>query len=186
METNVEEEKMINVTPTQFKKAFEKSFIDKEQDIVSKWKGPLTPFTAVMRSLLDSIAANLGLHIYNSDYYTIDAICYEDKDTEHFSDEAVYAKYIAIAIEHENYVIGSVAEINKLQLFNAPLKVLITYTGEDTFDYYLDGYAKIIKDADIFNDISTTRRQLVIFGTGDGNTANWHFFCYENGKFVQL
>ena len=88
--------------------------------------------------------------------------------------------------KEENYVIGSVAEINKLQLFNAPLKVLITYTGEDTFDYYLDGYAKIIKDADIFNDISTTRRQLVIFGTGNGKTANWHFFCYEDGKFVQL
>ena len=177
---------MVIVTPTEFKTAFEKSYIDKEQDIVSKWKGPLTPFTAVMRSLLDSIADNLGLHINNSDYYTLDAICYEDKDTEHFSEEAVYAKYIAIAIEHENYVIGSEAEINKLQLFNVPLKVLITYTGEETFNYYLDRYTKIIKDADIFDDISTTRRQLVVFGTGDGNAANWHFFCYEDGNFVQL
>jgi hypothetical protein len=60
MEINSEEKIMMVVTPTQFKQAFEKSFIEKKQDIVSKWKGPLTPFTALMRSLLDSIAGNLG------------------------------------------------------------------------------------------------------------------------------
>ena len=153
---------------------------------MSNWKGALTKFTETMRELLPIIADDLDVRVYNSDYYTLDAIFYHDKDDEHFPRTSVYAEYIAIAFEHENRVIGSEAEINKLQLFNAPLKVLVTYAGDQAKDYYLARYEKIIQQADIFRDIPTKKRQLVIFGTCDGNRTQWTFHVYTGNGFHEL
>jgi hypothetical protein len=56
-------------------------------------------------------------------------------------------------------------EMNKLQIVNAPLKVLIAYPNSRSHgDKMLEGYREIVSAADIFNDISTSRPQLVRFG----------------------
>ena len=79
--------------------------------------------------------------------------------------------------------------MNKLQLFNAPLKVLITYTQTELErKTYLDRYAKIIKWADIFNDFSTHRKQIVIFGSRDEDykAVVWHCYVYDKSGFEVL
>jgi hypothetical protein len=77
-------------------------------------------------------------------------------------------------------------EMNKLQLFNAPLKVLITYAraGEDMENVLLK-YTKIIETADVFGDIARLRRQLVVFGDKIGAFPTWRSFLYETGGFVE-
>jgi len=174
------------VLPEQFKEAFLKVITAKDAEIVSIWRGPLSPFTKKMRELLPDIASHLGLNIYNDEYYTLDAVFYEEKDTMHFSADYTFAKYIAVALEHENRLMGTEIEINKLQLFNAPLKVLITYAEEDQKKKYLDIYSRIISEADVFGDISTHKKQLVIFGQCDGTRSEWSFHVYQDGRFVAI
>jgi hypothetical protein len=76
--------------------------------------------------------------------------------------------------------------MNKLQLFNAPLKVLITYTpvGQAT-DSLLRKYENIIKASDVFNDVATLRQQMVILGTAKA-LAEWRLYAYENDGFVLM
>jgi hypothetical protein len=132
-------------------------------------------------------AGHLNLKIYNGDYYTLDAIFYDEKDVHNFPEHTTYAKYIVIALEHENRLCGTQVEINKLQLFNAPLKVLITYSNDEKEkERYLEMFKNVIKDADVFGDISTSRKQLVVFGSCDGTTTNWSFHVYRGGAFVRI
>jgi hypothetical protein len=77
-------------------------------------------------------------------------------------------------------------EISTLQMFNAPLKVLITYVDEGAEgDSLLCKYEAVIRDSDIFDDVSTLRQQLVIFGTPK-TVRDWRFYAYESDGFVLM
>jgi hypothetical protein len=124
-------------------------------------------YTAFIRAeILPPTAERLGLkHWCQGDYNQMDAVYFEGADREHFASGS-YAKALSVVIEHEN-VPGrrTFVEMNKLQHYNTPLKVFIGYAvdGRDAA-ISLRGYAEIIRDSDIFGDIATHRRQLVIFG----------------------
>jgi len=90
--------------------------------------------------------------------------------------------YSLLVLKYENKCSTAAAEINKLQLFNVPLKVLITYQPGN-LDALLTKYAKMVQAADVFNDFSTLRRQLVIFGFCEGGKARWRAFLYGDGVF---
>ena len=178
------------VSPLQFKNAFRDVVITREADILHCWSSG-SQFTHLVRTtILPQVAANLGLEVYSEkDYYWLDAIFYEEMDTVHFGSEKTYAKYIAVALEHENIPINTAIEMNKLQLFNAPLKVLITYAGGSNAEKLLERYAKIVAGADVFSDFTTERRQLVIFGQpGCSPPAQmkWTYHAYEDGSFITI
>lgn len=138
-------------------------------------------------TILPAIAPLLNVKVYSGDYYTLDCIYFTERDTEHFGAQTTYATHIGIALEHENDIRGTAIEMNKLQLFNAPLKVLITYcqTASER-DFYLQCYVKILRAGDIFSDFATLRRHLVIFGSIDETTPRWHFYAYESSGFQEL
>lgn len=139
----------------------------------------------MLREVMPKIAHKLGVCCHERDYYTIDCIFYHEKDGIHFDAvKQTYAKYISVAIEHENNYLGTAAEMNRLQLFNAPLKVLITYPTKKKEQQALDKYALIVQGADVFGDVSTLRRQLVIFG--DDTRTHWTAFVYQDSKFIPL
>lgn len=76
--------------------------------------------------------------------------------------------------------------MNKLQLLNAPLKVLIAYPGNREYASMLLGqYAEIIADADPFEDIDTLRRQLVIFGFKE-DILRWDAYAYAGRSFTPV
>ena len=52
---------------------------------------------------------------------------YQERETQHVRAHAMYARWISVAIEHEREARTTYREINKLELFNVPLKVLITH-----------------------------------------------------------
>jgi hypothetical protein len=71
-------------------------------------------------------------------------------------------------------------------MFNAPLKVFITYVAEGAETESLLGkYEAIIRDADVFNDIATVRKQLVILGFPQA-AREWRFYVYESDGFVLM
>ena len=140
-----------------------------------------------MRSnIFPKIARNLGLQAWNKNYYTLEAMFYEERGRDDAGKFTTYAKWISVALEHAIKPGRTHEEINKLQVFNAPLKVLITYAAEGAeTGELLRKYQTIIGDSDIFSDIATRRKQLLIVGTPQTMRA-WHFYVYESDGFVLM
>jgi hypothetical protein len=178
----------IIISPEVFAHAFFLLQDDFESKLVESWEYP-GRFTNKMigrkaddKSFLHMVADILNLKYYR-EYWSLDAVFYKKEDKEHFQPPFLCAEYLPVVIEHENSIDGSYLEMNKLSIFNSPLKVLITYPEEQDKNKYLDCYAQILKNADIFNDFSTKRKHLVVFGTRQDNRTSWEFYVYQNGKF---
>jgi len=178
---------MIRITPQQFNAAFIAAASVAKDEVFGLFDDK-KPYTRLMFDrVLPDVAVRLGISIYNDCYYYLDSIFYTGLDHEHFAPTSYYAKHVSIALEHEHDVHGTAVEMNKLQLFNTPLKVLITYAQTvNERQRYLDRYHRIVREADVFGDFATLRRQLVIFGTSNESTVNWHSFVYESSGFTPL
>lgn len=175
-----------HISPAKFFAAFQAVALEKSEIISRTWSSS-RDYTGVMRAVVfDAVAKHLGLEYYGRDYYTLDGIFFSARDKKHFPGCSTYAAFIEIALEHENNPVGTAVEINKLQLFNAPLKVLVTYPCDPQYGKkLLDKYKTMIDAADVFGDFSTLRRQLVIFGYG-GAPPSWEAHEYRGGEFTQL
>ncbi len=140
-----------------------------------------------MRSTIyPRIAKLLGLLSWNKDYYTLDGMLYEERGVDETGKHATYANWISVAIEHETDSSRALEKMNKLQSFNAPLKVLITYAAEGpASETLLRKYENLIKISDVFNDVATLRQQLIILGTPK-TALEWRFYAYENDGFVLM
>jgi len=175
---------MTRITPEKFKEAFLKAVQSVNSEIIALWNSRPAYTTLMLKDLLPKVAVELDILVWTSNYYYLDSIFYAERDNDHFGPSATYAKCISIAIEHEHIIDGTAVEMNKLQLFNSPLKVLITYAyNESQREYYLDRYTKILRGADIFGDFATLRRQLVVFGSLSEQIVTWHFYAYEPAGF---
>jgi hypothetical protein len=132
------------------------------------------------------VARQLGLQSWNKEYYTLDGMLYEERGVDNTGKYATYANWITVAIEHENDSSRAHEKMNKLQSFNAPLKVLITYAADGAAsESLLRKYEGLIKTSDVFNDVATLRQQLVILGTPK-TVREWRFYAYENDGFVLM
>jgi hypothetical protein len=137
-------------------------------------------------NIYPKIAKHLGLLSWTKEYFTLDGMFYEERGTDSTGRLTAYAKRISVAVEHENNAAKAHEKINKLQLFNSPLKVLISYAAEGTeTDLLLRRFEKIIAEADTFEDFADLRRQLVILGTPK-TVREWQFYAYEYDGFVLM
>ena len=178
---------MKKITPREFRNAFV-AVMQSERDAFRTAVGFETKsYNYFMRSTMyPRIARNLGLLSWNKEYYTLDGMFYEERGLDDTGKYATYANWISVAVEHENDAAKADETMNKLQLFNAPLKVLITYAavGPAT-DNLLRKYENLIKASDVFNDVATLRQQLVILGTPK-TALDWRYYAYENDGFVLM
>lgn len=178
---------MRKVTLREFRNAFI-AVMQSERDSFRTATGFETKsYNYFMRSTIyPRIARHLGLLAWNKEYYTLDGMFYEERGLDDTGKYATYANWISVAVEHENDPAKADETMNKLQLFNAPLKVLITYAsiGAAT-DALLRKYESLIKASDVFNDVATLRQQLVVLGTPKTMT-DWRFYAYENDGFVLM
>lgn len=178
---------MNKTSPRDFRNAF-MAVMKSEQDSFRTAVGFETKsYNYFMRSnIFPRIAKNLGLLSWKKEYYTLDGMFYEERGTDNFGNHAMYAKWISVALEHENSGSKAHESMNKLQLFNAPLKVLITYAADGTeTDSLLRKYENIMSASDVFNDFATLRQQLVILGTPK-TVREWRFYAYESDGFVLM
>jgi len=190
------------IKPEEFKTAFLKIVSDQGKRLVDLWnskkeKGQKeTEYTLYFvgrnpnpsqDSFLGRVAQELNLH-YCKEYWSLDAIFFESKDEKHFPSNSFYVNNISIALEHEYDAKNAVGEVNKLTIINAPLRVLITYPKEDKINSHLKEYIEIIRDADVFDDFSTQRKFMVVFGPVEKpqKIDCWKFFIYDNGNFKEI
>jgi len=140
----------------------------------------------IRSTIYPRIARQLGLLAWNKEYYTLDGMFYEERGVDDTGKYAAYANWISVAVEHEHEAMKADETMNKLQLFNSPLKVLITYAAEGgATESLLRKYENIIRASDVFNDVATLRQQLVILGTPK-TVGEWRFYAYENDGFVLM
>jgi hypothetical protein len=178
---------MKKITPRDFRNAFA-AVMKAEHDSFRTAVGfEAKSYTYFVRSsIFPKIAKHLGLLAWNKEYYTLEGMFYEERGTDNFGNYTPYAKWISVALEHESKPSKTHEKINKLQMFNVPLKVLITYTAEGAeTESLLQRYESVMRDADIFNDTATARQQLVIFGTPK-TVQEWRFYAYESDGFVLM
>jgi hypothetical protein len=181
------------ISPDHFAREFHAVVSGREKQIASLWttaRDYTSLFTDPKTGILLEVSERLSLR-YANPWWTLDAIFYEGADVENFPVAWRMAKHICVAIEHENNIGWSHYEINKLSLFNAPLKVLISYPGREPGtrgeSVVLARYASILRDADIFSDFHETRRQLVAFAkrSKDG-IISWRYHKYDKHGFSEL
>ena len=178
---------MNRITPRDFRNAFD-AVMQAERDSFRTAVGFETKsYNFFMRTTIyPRVARQLGLQSWNKEYYTLDGMLYEERGTDNTGKFATYANWISVAIEHENDSSRAHEKMNKLQSFNAPLKVLITYAAEGpASESLLRKYENLIKTSDVFNDVATLRQQLVILGTPK-TVREWRFYAYENDGFVLM
>ena len=175
------------ITPRDFRNAFV-AVMKSERDNFQAATGFETKsYNYFMRSsIYPRIARHLGLLCWTKEYHTLDGMLYEERGVDGTGKYATYANWISVAIEHENDAARADETMNKLQMFNAPLKVLITYAASGAAtDALLRKYESIIGASDVFHDIATLRQQLVVLGTPK-TVAEWRFYAYENDGFVLM
>jgi hypothetical protein len=177
---------MNKITPRDFRNAFV-GVMQSEHDSFRTAVGFETKsYNFFMRTTIyPRVARHLGLLSWNKEYYTLDGMLYEERGVDNTGKYATFANWISVAIEHENDSSRAYEKMNKLQSFNAPLKVSITYAAEDASDALLQKYENLIRSSDVFNDVATLRQQLVILGTPK-TVREWRFYAYENGGFVLM
>ena len=147
------------IIPEQFREKFIHVVSRYEKEIANLWYNSPEKYTSLMLGeknsggLFREVADELHLNYYQ-EYWTLDAVFYESKDIEYFPENSVFANYLSVVLEHENYIATTYEEMNKLTIFNSPLKVLVTYPNkENEIDKYLSEYAEILQSADIFSEL---------------------------------
>jgi hypothetical protein len=177
---------MHRITPRDFRNAFLAVMQAERDSFRTAVSYETKSYNFFMRTTIyPRVARQLGLLSWNKEYYTLDGMLYEERGVDNTGKYATFANWISVAIEHENDSSRAYEKMNKLQSFNAPLKVLITYAAEDATDALLRKYESLIKSSDVFNDVATLRQQLVIIGTPK-TVREWRFYAYENGGFVLM
>lgn len=178
---------MKTVSPREFRNAFMAVMKTEHASFRTAVGFEQKSYAYFMRShMLPRVARQLGLLTWNKEYHGIESAFYEERGVDNFGNHTSYAKWITVAVEHEREAPKTPERVNKMQLFNVPLKVLITYAaeGEDT-DALLRKYTGVIGGADVFQDIATLRQQLVIVGTPK-TMRDWRFYVYESDGFVLM
>ena len=138
---------MNKITPRDFRNAFVAVMKSEHDNFRTAVGFETKSYNYFMRSTIyPRIARHLGLLSWNKKYYTLDGMFYEERGVEDTGKYASYANWISVAIEHENDAFRAHETMNKLQMFNAPLKVLITYAALGTAtDSLLRKYENIIR-----------------------------------------
>ncbi|MGD0494319.1 MAG: hypothetical protein ABSC32_22595 [Steroidobacteraceae bacterium] len=175
------------ITPRDFRNAFDAVLKAERSNFQAAVTFEAKSYAYFVRSnIFPKIARHLGLLAWNKNYHALDGMFYEERGRDNSGKYTTYAKWISVALEHANRPSKTHEEINKLQMFNAPLKVLITYVAEgDETESLLHKYETIIGESDVFNDIATLRKQLVILGTPQA-VRDWRFYVYESDGFVLM
>jgi hypothetical protein len=178
---------MQKITPRDFRNAFVAVMRSEHDSFRTAVGFESKSYNFFMRTTIyPKIARTLGLSSWNKEYYTLDGMLYEERGVDQTGKYATYANWISVAIEHEIDSSRTHEKMNKLQSFNAPLKVLITYAAEGAAsDSLLQKYEALIKSSDVFNDVATLRQQLIILGTPK-TVREWRFYAYENEGFVLM
>ena len=122
---------MKRITPREFRNAFVEVLTAEYHSVRTAVGFEAKSYKYFMHSnIFPKVAKQLGLRAWRKEYYSLDGMFYEERGLDNRGNYSGYAKWISVALEHATQSAKTHEEINKLQTYNAPLKVLITYATE--------------------------------------------------------
>ena len=177
------------VTSKKFYTAWKTIVEERKREIVSLWNDDLKAYTNLVigsdNSIVLNVAKLLGLHCYNSDYYSIDSIFYCDEDlVPGIQPDTWWFRDIRIAFENENnFDSGLFQEVSHLLITDCDLRVLVTYPNgrkEQEMEYL----HKVISGNRSSKIMSEKENVLLIFGYGDPYRWEGHVYKEDGWKAV--
>src|ERR1700744_6624053 len=92
---------MKTITPRDFRNAFVACMPNEQDQFRTAVSFEPKSYSYFMRSnIFPKIARNLGLQAWNKEYYTLDAMFYEERGRDNSGKYTTYAKWISVALEH--------------------------------------------------------------------------------------
>lgn len=178
----------VSTDPYRFNSVLMEVLFEQQANILAMWDSQLKPYTAIIKDkVLPETGRRLGFTPHPYEYYSLDCIYITEYDTEHFGPNSGYPKSFSVIIEHENVVSRSCEELSKLLLFNAPLKVLVSYTRDELeIQRYLSRYTKMIEGNGKADIAVNSQRILVVFGGKPETVPVWRSYLYERNGFVEI
>lgn len=179
---------MIAVTSTNFYGVWLDTVKYRKDEMLPIWRNNKA-YTSYIKnsdnSVLSEIAQVFNLKCYEKDYYSVDAIFYNDADlTPRINENTYWFRHITIAFEHENNFKGGLyQEVSHLLITNSDLKVLVTYPNEDITNQF-DYLHEIVKGCKNSNIISDEQSFLIILGYENG--FEWEGYVYKQDNWLQL
>lgn len=174
--------------PYRFDSTLRAALLEQQANILTCWNRPLTPYTTLIKNtVLPEVGKRLGLTPHPYEHYSLDCIYVAEYDTEHFGPDSGYPKAFSVIVEHENMANRSCEEMSKLLLFNAPLKVLITYARSGHgLENHLARYVKMIESSGNSALAVASQRILVIFCDKPLDIPIWRSYLYGSDKFTEI
>ncbi len=172
---------MNTINATSFFQAWTSTVQTRKDHMLGIWR-QAKPFTAYVKgneeSIMQEVAAKLGLLCYHQDYYSIDTVLYREEDLVPGRPEGSYwFRDIRVAFEHENnFSSGLFQEISHLLITTCDLRVLVTYPNQDTTAElaYLHSIISGNRSAATFSQDESI---LIIFGYETG--FEWKGLVYK-------
>jgi len=174
--------------PRRFDTALRAVLLEFQGDILAFWRAPQSLYTALMKNrVMPGVGTRLGLLLHPREYYTLDFVYLAEYDTTRFAEESGYVKAFSVIVEHENDGARSCEEMSKLLLFNAPLKVLVTYArAGENLENLLACYTGMIEDSGHAALTADSQRILVVFGDALNGVLSWRSYLYERQGFIEI
>jgi hypothetical protein len=127
----------------EFVKVFNQKAESQKAKISDTWYE--SNYTEFIKSFLHDLSIEMQLESI-AEYWKIDYVFYKKENRfENFS-KGIWLKKIDVMIENENYYQRAHEEINKLCLWKADLKVLITYYKEHVLIDRIEYWNEILKE----------------------------------------
>lgn len=139
------------------------------------------------KSILYKVAKRLELNVYEADYYSLDAVFYEEEDLcPQRKENTFWFRNIKIAFEHENnFNSGLYQEMSHLIITNCDLRVLVTYPNDvEEGEEMQNHFSEIIKGNRKEKEFSDNEEILVIYGYESDFV--WNGYIYKSDKWIKL
>jgi hypothetical protein len=177
------------ITAKQFYKAWFEAVTEMKGSLAPSWRNAPV-FTKLIKSsgdcVIRRVADKVSLKCYPTDYYSLDAVLYEDSDLVPSAPAgSTWLRSMSVAFEHENFIKSGVyKEVSHLLLTSADLRVLVAYPEDGITDDVWIEMHKLIRGSRYEQRISEEESFLLIFGGEVG--YDWEAYVYKTADWARL
>ena len=178
----------IKITSQEFYSIWKDVVSINKETLLAKWK-LFRAYTYEIinkdHSVIETVAKELGLCCYTTNYYSLDSVLYTKEDVvPHIKENTHWFREIKVAFEHENSFNKNLyQEVSHLLITRCQLRVLVTYPNNNK-NHILEYLHEIIKGTSIEKEISDSESFLLILGYE--TDFEWEGLVYKSNGWFKI